>query len=67
VKIQTFLNLSLACLALQTENIIQKIMQLKYEKTKNKVTKICDEPGNGQFYHSRMKLLRIDQLISVFL
>ena len=32
-------------LTLQTENIVQKIMQPKWQKTKNKVTKICDEPG----------------------
>ena len=36
---------SLAHLALQTETIIQKITQLKWWKTKNEITKICDEPG----------------------
>ena len=36
---------SLACLALQTETIIKKITQPRLPKTKNKVTKICNEPG----------------------
>ena len=31
---------------LKTENIVQKITQPKWWKTKNEVTKICDEPGN---------------------
>ena len=30
------------CLALQTKNIVQKIMQSILRKTKNEVTKICD-------------------------
>ena len=36
---------SLACLALQTETIVKKITQPKLPKTKNEVTKICNEPG----------------------
>ena len=36
---------SLACLALQMETIIKKITQIKLQKTKNEVTKICNEPG----------------------
>ena len=28
------------------ENIVQKIMQPKWRKTKNEVTKVCDEPGS---------------------
>ena len=37
-----------AHLAFQMENIGQKIMQPKWRKTKNKVTKICNEPGNSE-------------------
>jgi hypothetical protein len=40
----TFLK-SLACLALQTETILKKIMQPKLPKTKNELTKICNELG----------------------
>ena len=36
---------SLASLALQTETIVKKIMQPKLPKTKNELTKICNEPG----------------------
>ena len=36
---------SLACLALQTETIVKKITQPKLPKTKNELTKICNEPG----------------------
>ena len=36
---------SLACLALQTETIVKKIIQPKLPKTKNEFTKICNEPG----------------------
>ena len=36
---------SLACLALQMETIVKKITQPKLPKTKNEVTKICNEPG----------------------
>ena len=50
----TFLN-SLACLALQTETIVKKIMQPKLPKTKNKLTKICNEPG---IYFTFVILLR---------
>jgi len=34
---------------LQTENIIKKITQPKCRKTKNEVTKICDELGIRNF------------------
>ena len=37
----------LAHLALQTENIAQKITQAKWQKTKYEVSKICDEPDNS--------------------
>ena len=37
---------SLACLALQTETIVKKITQPKLPKTKNELTKICNELGN---------------------
>ena len=36
---------SLTCLALQTETILKKITQPKSPKTKNELTKICNEPG----------------------
>lgn len=36
--------------ALQMENIVQKITQPKWRKTKNEVTKICDEPGIWKFF-----------------
>ena len=36
---------SLACLALQTETIVKKITQPKSPKTKNELTKNCNEPG----------------------
>ena len=41
-----YLHLSLAYLVLQTETIIMKIMQPKLRKTKNELTKICNEPGS---------------------
>ena len=42
---------SLACLALQSETIVKKITQPKSPKTKNELTKICNEPGkNGKRY-----------------
>ena len=37
----------LAHLALLTENIVQKITRPKWRKTKNEVTKRCDEPGKS--------------------
>ena len=37
---------SLACLALQMETIVKKIKQPKLPKTKDEVTKICNEPGS---------------------
>ena len=40
---------SLAFLALQRETIVKKIMQLKLPKTKNKVAKICNDPGIRDF------------------
>ena len=49
----------LAHLALQTENIIQNITQPKWWKTKNEVTKICDEPGIWKFFIFGQKFLRI--------
>ena len=39
---------SLACLALQTETIIA---QTKLPKTKNEITKICNEPGKRIEHH----------------
>ena len=36
-------------LALQTENIVQKITQLKWQKNQNEVTKICNEPSNSEW------------------
>jgi hypothetical protein len=40
---------SLACLALQTEAIAKKITQPKSPKTKNELTKICNELGISYF------------------
>ena len=53
----------------KTENIVQKITQPKWQKTKNQVTKICDDPGicdncvtiwhfhakNNYVFHSNIK------------
>jgi hypothetical protein len=39
---------SLACLALHMEIIVKEITQPKLSKTKNGLTKICDEPGNSR-------------------
>ena len=44
---------SLACLALQTETIVKKITQPKLPKTKNEITKICNEPGIGSKLENR--------------
>ena len=44
-KLHNSLFISLFHPALQTENIVQKITQLKWRKTKNELTKICDELG----------------------
>ena len=43
--IACYFSFCLAHLALQMENIIQKITQPKWRKTKNEVIKICDELG----------------------
>ena len=43
--IVVYFSFRLAHFALKTENIVQKITQPKWQKTKNEVTKICDEPG----------------------
>ena len=48
-----YFSFRLAHLALQMENIVQKITQPKWQKTKNKDTKICHESGNGVLFKMR--------------
>ena len=47
---------SLVCLALQTETIAKKITQPKSPKTKNELTKICNEPGGIRHQKVLLKL-----------
>ena len=44
-----FFDFRFPSLALQRETIVKKIMQLKLPKTKNKVAKICNDPGIRDF------------------
>ena len=45
-----YFSFRLAHLALQMENILQRIMQLKWQKNKNEVDKICNEAHEPSIY-----------------
>ena len=46
---------SLAFLALETETIVKKLTKPKSPKTKNEITKICNEPGTRcEYFHGKV-------------